>query len=145
MDTATAKRALPDRVGEPPATPTVLYDGQCRICTASADRIRALDTERRLELLSLHDPNVAARFPEIHREEVLEQMHLIERSGEVLRGADAVRGVLRRLPRLRWLGLLWLVPGFAHLAHVGYGWVARNRYRFNRHVTCDGSVCHVRR
>lgn len=133
------------RVRETPSRPTVIYDGRCRICTASADRIRRLDVRGELALLSLHEPAVAARFPEIRREDVLESMHVVLPDGAVRRGADAVREVLRHLPRARWLGILWLVPGFSWLARHGYSWVARNRYRFDRTIACDGDVCRVHR
>jgi predicted DCC family thiol-disulfide oxidoreductase YuxK len=122
----------------------MLYDGRCRICTASAERIRRLDTEHSLDVLSLHEREVAARFPEITREAVLEEMHLVRPDGTIARGADSIRAVLRFLPRLRWLALLWFVPGFSPLARVGYKWVARNRYRWNK-VTCDGDVCRIHR
>src|SRR5213082_3498160 len=123
--------ARPLLVASPVKRPTILYDGRCRMCTASAERIRAWDKQARLDLLSLHDPAVATRFPEIRREAVLESMHLVLPGGNVLIGADAVRGILRYLPGLRWLGLAWFVPGFSSLAAVGYAWVARNRYRWN--------------
>ncbi len=134
METAVAP--LPSRVAAPPARPTVLYDGRCRLCTASAERIRKLDRAGAIDVVDLHLGDARARFPEIELAAVLEAMHLVEPTGEIARGADAVRHVLRRLPGLRWLGLLWMIPGFPTLAHVGYGVVARNRYWFNRHQTC---------
>ena len=144
MTTAALSPSLPAQVAAPPARPTVLYDGRCHFCAASADRIRALDTAGSLEVLSLHLPEIAARFPEITRDAVLEEMHLVLPDGVIVRGADSVRAILRFLPRVRWLALLWLVPGFSSIAHVGYRWFARNRYRFNK-AQCDGDVCRIHR
>lgn len=144
MTTAAAPHA-PVRVSSPPARPTVLYDGRCALCTGSAERIRALDHARVFDLLSLHEPEVARRFPEIELAAVLEEMHVVEPTGAIVRGHEAIRAILERLPRLRWLALFWLVPGFDHLARAGYGLLARNRYRFNRHATCDTGACTVPR
>jgi len=125
------------------AKPVVLYDGRCRLCTAGAERIRAHDTERALEVLSLHDPEVAARFPSITRDAVLKEMHFVRLDGSLKRGHEAVREVLRVIPRYRWLSLFWMLPGFQFVADGVYKWVARNRYRFNRTVTCEGDVCRM--
>jgi predicted DCC family thiol-disulfide oxidoreductase YuxK len=145
VTTTAPSPSLPARVANAPTKPTVLYDGRCRICTASADRIRAHDPTHTLDVISLHEPQVAARFPEITREAVLEEMHLVQLDGQIVRGADSLRALLRLLPsRLRWLALAWYFPGFAPLARVGYRWLARNRYRWNK-TTCDGDVCRIHR
>ncbi len=141
--TAPTISPLPERVANAPTRPTMLYDGRCRICTAGADRVRAYDRAGRVDVLSLHDPSVAQRFPEVKREHVLATMHLVQPDGSIDRGADAVREIMRLIPGARWLALLWLVPGFSLLANLGYAWVAKNRYRFNRKVTCEGDVCRI--
>ena len=121
--------------------PVVLYDGRCRLCTAGADRIRRFDAEARLEVLSLHEPEVAARFPSIRREDVLAEMHFVRPDGSIAKGHEAVREVLKVIPRYRWLALFWDLPGFQFVADRVYKWVARNRYRFNRQVHCDDDMC----
>src|SRR5260370_19912552 len=83
--------------------PVVLYDGRCRLCTAGADRIRSHDTEHALEVLSLHEPAVAARYPDIRREDVLQEMHFVRPDGSIAKGHQAVREVLRVIPAYRWL------------------------------------------
>lgn len=143
--TATLAPPLPVRVATPPPRPTMLYDGRCRICTAGADQIRALDRESRIDVLSLHEPAVAHRFPEVTRNEVLRTMHFILPDGVIFRGAYSFREILRLIPGYRWIALLWLVPGFAPLADAGYAWLAKNRYRFNKkkQLTCEGDVCRI--
>ena len=131
----TAVAARPER-------PTVLYDGRCRVCTAGADRIRAMDRRGRLDVVSMHDASVAARFPEIQREALLEEMHVVLPDGRVVRGHWAVREVFRQLGTWRRiLAAAWWLPGFSWLANKAYRWFARNRYRFNKTVNCDGDVC----
>ncbi len=121
--------------------PVVLYDGRCRFCTAGADRIRALDHEGRLEVVSLHEPAVRARFPGLTLEAVLQEMHFVRPDGSMEKGHAAFREILGTLPQTRWLALLWKLPGFSFVADKSYKWVARNRYRFNKKTTCENDVC----
>ena len=39
------------------------------------------------------------------------------------------------------VSLFWMLPGFQFVADKAYNWVAKNRYRWNRKVHCDGDVC----
>ncbi len=119
----------------------VLYDGRCRLCTAGAERIRYLDKGARLEVVSLHEPQVHARFPEIRLEDVLAEMHFVRPDGSMAKGHAAVREILRALPRWHALAVFWDLPGFSFLADRVYKWVAANRYRFNREVACADDVC----
>ena len=45
-----------------PAADVVIYDGQCRFCTAQAQRLARLDRGERLAYLSLHDPSLPQRL-----------------------------------------------------------------------------------
>jgi predicted DCC family thiol-disulfide oxidoreductase YuxK len=130
-------------VDSPPlvsSKPVVLYDGRCRLCSAGAERIRSHDTEHALEVLSLHEPAVAARFPNIKQKDVLAEMHFVRPDGSIAKGHEAVREVLRVIPSYRWLSLFWMLPGFQFVADKAYKWVAANRYRFNK-VRCENDYC----
>lgn len=111
------------------------------MCTAGADRIRSHDIEGALEVVSLHEPEVAARFPNIKQRDVLAEMHFVRPDGSIAKGHEAVREVLLVIPSYRWLSLFWMLPGFQFVADRAYKWVAKNRYRWNRKVHCDGDVC----
>lgn len=121
--------------------PVVLYDGRCRLCTGGAEQIRAFDVERKLDVLDLHDASVKARFPEIQEKDVLQEMHFVRPDGTIAKGHNAVREVLRAIPRYRWLALFWTLPGFSFVADKTYKWVAKNRYRWNKKVVCQDDVC----
>jgi predicted DCC family thiol-disulfide oxidoreductase YuxK len=118
---------------------TVLYDGHCALCRASAARVRRRDRRQRIELLDLHDPSVPSRFPQVDPEKALRLMQAVDAEGRVTSGVDAWAEVGRALPG--WRATAWLLhaPGIHALASWVYDWVARNRYRWNRAACADSS------
>ena len=54
--------------------------------------------------MSLHDPLVGERFPDLTHEQLMEQMYVVDRAGRRHGGAGAIRYLSRRLPRL------WVAP-----------------------------------
>ena len=61
---------LPSPAGLPDAD-IVIYDGHCRFCTNSVRRLHDL-AGGRLAFLSLHDDEVAQRFPQLTRDQMME-------------------------------------------------------------------------
>ena len=53
---------------------TVLYDGDCRFCCSQVDILRRLDGKRRLKFVSLHDPSVPEKFPDLSFSQLMDQM-----------------------------------------------------------------------
>ena len=43
----------------------VIYDGHCSFCRGQVERVNRWDTPGRLAYLSLHDPEVARRYPDL--------------------------------------------------------------------------------
>jgi predicted DCC family thiol-disulfide oxidoreductase YuxK len=124
-----------------PEQDTVLYDGRCRFCRGQVAMLRRLDVGGGLRFLSLHDPLVAARFPELSRDQLLEQMYVVDRGGRARGGAEAVRYLSRRLPLLWPLAVLLHVPGSLPLWRALYAFVARNRLRLAG--SCDDGSCRL--
>lgn len=124
-----------------PAHDTVLYDGQCRFCRSRVANLRRLDLGGRLAFMSLHDDRVAHDFPEISRERLLEEMFVVDTSGNARSGATAVRYLSRRLPLLWPLAPFLHVPGSLPVWNWLYRLVARNRMRLSG--TCDEGTCRV--
>jgi len=119
---------------------TVLYDGGCNLCRASVARVRRMDPRARIDLLDLHDANVAARFPQVNFDEATRLMQAVDLHGRVYSGADAWTRVGLALPGWKLVAWLLLVPGIHFVAQHLYAWVARNRYRWNRQF-CDTGTC----
>ena len=132
---------LPDP-DELTAADVVIYDGQCNFCRSQVGHLRRLDRTGRLAFLSLHDPRVAERFPDLTHEQLMEQMYVIDGKGRRHGGADAVRYLTRRLPLL-WLAAPILhLPGTAKLWRWIYRQVAKRRYKLAG-KTCENDACSV--
>lgn len=121
---------------------TVLFDGSCSLCRASADRVRRLDSGDHIELLDLHEPSVSKRFPQIDREEAMKWMQAVDRKGRIYSGSDAWAQIGLALPGWKLIAWLLLAPGIRWFAAKIYSWIARNRYRWNRTV-CEDDSCQV--
>ena len=90
---------------EPEGTYFLLYDGECRICTAFARAVAALDIRGTLRARPLQDSrDLLGGMPE---EEILGAAHVVAPDGPVTTGAAAmptIAGVLLGVPRLEaWL------------------------------------------
>jgi predicted DCC family thiol-disulfide oxidoreductase YuxK len=60
----------------------VLYDGNCRFCRGQISILRRLDLTGRLEFTSLHDPSVSEDFPGLSRQEMMEEMVVVDTRGQ---------------------------------------------------------------
>ena len=90
-------------------------------------------------MLDLHDPSVSQRFPQVDFDKAMRLMQAVDTSGRVSSGIDAWIEVGQTLPGWRTFAWLLKIPGIHAVAGCGYGWVARNRYRWNREACADGS------
>lgn len=136
---------LPDP-DDSPGRDVVIYDGNCHLCAGGVKRIASIDrwtsvflSPSRLSFLSLHDPRVLDRYPDLTYERLMEEMVVIDRQGNRYGGSDAVRYFTRRLPPLWPLMPLLHLPGSAWLWRRLYRLLATNRYRWNRNSCTEGS------
>jgi predicted DCC family thiol-disulfide oxidoreductase YuxK len=119
-------RARPGRIA-------VIYDGDCSLCRISAEAVRMFDNSQAIDLIDLHDADARAQFPELTVEALMEELHVVDDAGRVMRGARAVNEVLRRQRGVRgWLAYLWYLPGYSWLADRQYKKIARSRYGVDR-------------
>ncbi|HKB26270.1 MAG TPA: DUF393 domain-containing protein [Methylomirabilota bacterium] len=113
-------------------TATLIYDGECAMCRASALWVMRLALSRgALEILPCRSEPRRARFPQVSDAACMEAMQLALPDGRVLAGADAVPALLRRIRGLGWLATLFALPGARPVARRFYAWVARNRMRLS--------------
>jgi predicted DCC family thiol-disulfide oxidoreductase YuxK len=117
-----------------PGTIAVLFDGDCKLCRASAEAVRMYDNSGVVDLLDIHDDEKRALFPGLEMDALMEEIHVVDEHGRVWRGARAINEILRRqhgLPGI--LAYLWYLPGFAWLADRQYKRIARRRYGLDVH------------
>jgi predicted DCC family thiol-disulfide oxidoreductase YuxK len=115
----------------------VIYDGDCPFCRAQVARLARWDGGGRLAFASLHDPWVRDRFPDLSREQLMQQMYVVTRDGRRYAGAEGVRYLTRRLPRLWLLAPLLHIPFSLPIWQWIYRRIARRRYQQNQTGLCD--------
>jgi predicted DCC family thiol-disulfide oxidoreductase YuxK len=147
MSCATASPAasqLP-APAERPNADVVIYDGDCGICSSQVKKLPWWDCQGKLSYLSLHDPEVARRWPDLSHERLMEEMVIIDRHGNRHWGPEAIRYLTGRLRRLWWAAPVLYFPGSMFLWRPLYRWIARNRYRFSGDKSCESGTCELHR
>ncbi|HEY2411240.1 MAG TPA: DUF393 domain-containing protein [Pirellulaceae bacterium] len=130
---------------ENPSAGVVIYDGHCKFCTASVQKLARWDAKtHKLAFLSLHDPAVRERFPQLTHDQLMQEMYLVDRHGKFHRGAEAFRYLTTQLPRLYLLAPLMYIPFSLPLWRWAYRQVARRRYAImGKTHECDGDACRI--
>lgn len=129
--------------GPDPASPalgrayTIVYDGDCRMCTRLAKALRRWDRHQLLEVVPSQQPGVMARFPWIPPRAYVEALQLVGEDGTTWQGAAAIEQLLNVLSRGRLISWLFTVPFGRTLADRFYRWFARNRYRLGCGEHCQ--------
>src|SRR6056297_3913815 len=101
----------------------LLFDSDCPMCTFQSRTLSWLDWLHQVEMVPLKDPRTAEIAPDITREDLLEAIHCVTPSGEIRRGARAIRFLGMRIPLLVPVGLFLWIPGVIWIAEKVYAWV----------------------
>jgi len=111
---------------------TALYDGNCLVCRSTCEALRALDWLKRIHFVDLHDGgDFRRRHPELTRERLMSESHVIDAAGELYAGFAGTRRMLKELPLGFPLWLLLQLPGADAIGKRLYRYIARRRYRIN--------------
>ena len=108
---------------------TVVFDGQCRVCSRLARMLGKWDRDREFEVVPSQTPGVQARFPWIPPRAYVDALQLVGPGGRTWQGAAAIEQLLDVLPKGRLLSWIFSIPFMRGLADRFYRWFARNRYR----------------
>ena len=140
----TAQLGLADPDNSPQAD-VVIFDGNCKFCQKQVQRLNRFDGGGRLAFISLHDERVAQRYPELTHDQLMDQMYVVNGQGVTYGGAQAVRYLSRRLPRLWWAAPFLHIPFSMPVWQWLYRQVAERRYRLsqNDEADCDEGTCEV--
>lgn len=125
-----------------PGADVVIYDGKCHFCKRQVERLHRWDGGKRLAFLSLHEPDVSRYAPNLTHEQLMDRMYVIDPQGRQHGGAEALRYLSLRLPRLWLLAPLMRIPFSLPAWQWLYSQVAKRRYQLNK-AACDEGTCHV--
>jgi predicted DCC family thiol-disulfide oxidoreductase YuxK len=119
------------RVAAPPEKPLLIFDGACTFCSLWVQRWQRF-SHGAFDCVPLLDPGLAARFPELTREQFERAVHFISTDGSVFVGAEAVFHALACHSNGAWI-MDWYrqSPAFARSAEAVYGFVAGHRGFFS--------------
>ncbi len=134
---------LPDP-NELPGSDIVIWDGKCNFCRRQVERLRGMDSGK-LAYLSLHDPRVSELCPNLSFQDLMDQMWVLSPKRKPLGGADAIRYLSVRLPKLWWLMPILHVPGAMPLWRWAYRRVAQRRYQIAGEQCDEGGTCELHR
>ena len=103
-------------VATPPATPLLVFDGDCNFCTLWVRRWQQM-TGDSVDYMPAQDPRIAAQFPEIPSRQYDTAVVLIEADGLVYTGAESVFRTWAHNPNRQWpLRGYEKMPALANLA-----------------------------
>ena len=143
--TETAKRTLTSPE-ELPNADIVIFDGECQFCTGQVANLRRLDGKNRLAFVSLHEPLVQSRFPDLTHEQLMKEMVVVNQAGDRFGGAAAFRYLTRRLPALWILAPIMHIPFSLPVWQWFYRQIAKRRYMLNKKrgkSRCENDQCSI--
>jgi predicted DCC family thiol-disulfide oxidoreductase YuxK len=122
---------------------TVVFDGDCKVCTKLTRVLHKWDSTQQLEIVSSQQPGVQARFPWIPARAYVEALQLVAEDGTTWQGSAAIEQLLNVLPRGRWIAWVFKIPFARTLADRFYKWFARNRYKMGCGAHCQSKPLDV--
>lgn len=122
---------------------TVVFDGDCKVCTKLSKLLRTWDHTHQLEVVSSQQPGVIARFPWIPARAYVEALQLVAADGTTWQGAAAIEQLLNVLPRGGFIAWVFKIPFARTLADRFYKWFARNRYKMGCGAHCQSKPLDV--
>lgn len=115
--------------------PVVVYDGACGLCAGNLKWLYRLDHLDVFEAISYQSETLAARFPNLRREECEQALQLVFTDGRTYAGVDAFREVFLRMPLTFLVGVILWIPPVSWLLRRLYPILSRHRYRLGG--TCE--------
>ena len=116
---------------------TVVFDGDCKVCTRLSKVLRKWDRTNQLEIVPSQQAGVMARFPWIPAHAYAEALQMISKDGTTWQGAAAIEKLLDVLPRGRLISWVFRIPFVRTIADRFYRWFARNRYKLGCGAHCQ--------
>lgn len=116
--------------GSPVYPLRVLYDGDCSVCAAAVEGYARRAGGEKLILIDINAADFDPDRYGLSLDELLYQLHAIDREENIYRGVAALRAIWQAFPPGTWYGLLGRLLDFPPLrppARLGYWCIARLR------------------
>ncbi|HEX7765272.1 MAG TPA: DUF393 domain-containing protein [Nitrospira sp.] len=131
-------KRLPDCQLDPQQPSLLIYDGNCRLCVATKERLDRAGTglpDSGVRMIPYESQEAMTALGELYQPGPPSMAYLISPAGGVAQGVDAFLPLIQGLPGgkfVRWM-LKWSIT--RRLAERAYCWIARHRYRLFGAVT----------
>lgn len=86
--------------------PILLYDSECTLCNRFKLTLEKLDTDHRIEYITIHNNETYQKYPELDKEECNKVIHLIDEKGVIHKGPEVIEYLLKFFPsvsKFAWL------------------------------------------
>lgn len=110
--------------------PTLIYDANCRLCSASKLAIERWDRRRQIRFVHFQTTEAREKVPVIAGQTCLDAIRFLDREGRRFVGVDAFVALLAELPMGKAVQRLFDLPGIMPLARLAYRQVAAHRYQW---------------
>jgi predicted DCC family thiol-disulfide oxidoreductase YuxK len=109
----------------------VFYDQKCRMCVGVTGWLSRIDGRKQFQLEPYQNSELLKKYPQITYEDLEKQIHLITDKGKVLKGADAMMEIWKKLDHWSSFGSSVLrIPPFIWVARLVYNVIAKYRRAF---------------
>jgi len=120
----------------------LIYDGQCQFCMNSVHKLKIMDLYNTVEYVDLHKvPNLSSIHKDLTREKAMSEFCLVEPTGSLFGGFEAIRRLALSLPMLYICVPIFYFPLMNYLGCFLYRIIAKNRYLLHFNKACHNNSC----
>jgi predicted DCC family thiol-disulfide oxidoreductase YuxK len=88
------------------ALPIILYDEKCVLCTRFKYAFQKIPGNKKISFVNLHEKRLYQIFSQLNYEQTQQEVHIIDKDGQILKGDQAISFVILLFPiakKLTWL------------------------------------------
>jgi len=108
---------------------TLIYDGECPICSDTAKWIKNKEDKGAFKMISCQSKILESEFPDITHSDCMRALHIVLRDGTVLVGEQALPEIFKRLKHYRYVDVALRNPVIKMFVRFFYRSFAKFRYR----------------
>lgn len=108
----------------------LFYDGKCNFCITIIKILKGIDLSGKFTFLDLWKDSPLKKYGLI-QSDLKDQIHLLDKNGEIFKGYFAIREVFRKIPLLLPLSLVTYLPFSSYFGQKIYQFVAKHRHNLS--------------